>query len=79
MKQQESKAQSNWVSVEDRLPEKYGQFLIYCPRTFPKNCRFLSANYYDDDKMFYCDSLEVIHEDVTHWMEIDEPNPPKTK
>ena len=62
-----------WISVKDRLPEEYGQYLIYCPRSFPKNCRFLSANYYDDNKMFYCDAFEDIHEDVTHWAKIEEP------
>jgi hypothetical protein len=66
-------AKEEWISVEDRLPSKYCQVLVYCPQSFPKNCRFLSANYYDDNKKFYGDSDETVHEDVTHWMEIKEP------
>ena len=62
-----------WISVKERLPKEYGQYLIYCPRTFPKNCPFLSANYYDDNNKFYCDAFEAVHEDVTHWMEIPTP------
>ena len=62
-----------WISVKDRLPNDYGQYLIYCPTSFAKNCRFLSANYYDDNKRFYGDWSENIHEDVTHWRKIKKP------
>lgn len=65
----------NWIDVNDRLPEKYTHCLIYCPSSFPKNIRVMSATYYDDNKLFYCDAHEVVHEDVTHWMYL--PNPPK--
>mgnify|MGYP003662269296 CR=1 FL=1 len=58
----------NWINVNDRLPDEYCQVLVWCPRSFPKNCRFLSANYYPDNKGFYGDSSEEVHEDVTHWM-----------
>lgn len=63
----------NWIKVEDRLPGEYCQVLIYCPKSFPKNCRFLAANYYEDDKTFHCDASEEIHEDVTHWAVIEPP------
>ena len=72
---EENEGFGQWISVEDRLPTEYCQCLIWCPSSFPKNCRFLSANYYDDNQMFYCDSREITHEDVTHWMMI--PEPPK--
>lgn len=65
--------QSKWISVEDRLPDGYCQVLVYCPQSFPKNCRFLSANYYEDNQLFYGDSDEEPHEDVTHWMLIEYP------
>jgi hypothetical protein len=64
-----------WINSEDRLPEEYCQCLIYCPQSFPKNSRVLAANYYDDNKKFYCDAFEQVHEDVTHWMPL--PEPPK--
>jgi hypothetical protein len=62
-----------WISVKDELPKEYGQYLIYCPQSFPKNCRFLSANFYDDNQKFYSDANESVHDDVTHWMTIPEP------
>ena len=72
-------SQSQWISVEERLPDRYCQVLIYWPRSFPKNCRTLSANYYDDSKTFYCDAFEDVHDDVTHWMpEPSAPLPPKS-
>lgn len=67
-----------WISVDDRLPTEYGQYLIYCPQSFPKNCRFLSANFYPDNNLFYGDASEVPHEDVTHWRVISEPLPERT-
>lgn len=66
--------QSQWISVEDRLPETYCQVLIYCPQSFPKNCRSLAANYYADNKKFYCDAFESVHDDVTHWMLLPTPS-----
>jgi len=64
-----------WISVKDRLPKEYTYCLIYCPQSFPKNIRVLSASFYEDDKTFHCDANEEIHEDVTHWMPL--PEPPK--
>lgn len=69
------KEQSGWISVEDRLPSERMHCLIYCPQSFPKNIRVLSATFYDDNSTFYCDALESSHEDVTHWMPL--PQPPK--
>lgn len=63
-----------WISVKDRLPDEYCQVLIYCPQSFPKNCRVLAASFYDDNGLFYCDAYEQVHHDVTHWMPLpDDP------
>lgn len=59
------------ISVKDRLPEvEHGSFLVYAPESFPKNSRFLVAEYYDDVKGFYSESSEHFLEDVTHWCEL---------
>lgn len=56
------------VNINDRLPNvEYGSFLVYAPRSFPKNSRWLVAEYYDDCKGFYSESSEMFLEDVTHW------------
>ena len=64
------------VNVKDRLPNvECGSFLVYAPKSFPKNSRWLVAEYYDDVKGFYSESGENFLEDVTHWCTLpDEPN-----
>lgn len=70
--QKQEKPLTEWISVKDRLPKEYCHCLIYCPSSFPKNIRVLSATFYDDNNMFYCDASEMPHEDVTHWMLLPE-------
>jgi len=64
------------VNVKDRLPNvECGSYLVYAPESFPKNSRWLVAEYYDDVKGFYSESSENFLEDVTHWCELPkEPN-----
>lgn len=63
------------ISVKDKLPEKMGHFLAYCPRSFPKNCRWVVAEFYiDGDCNWWYDEYDSHLEDVTHWCEI--PNEP---
>jgi hypothetical protein len=65
-----------WISVNDRLPDgETFDCLVYCPETFPKNIRLITATYYADNQTFYGDSDDNPHEDVTHWMPL--PQPPK--
>ena len=46
-------------NVKDKLPDvECGSFLVYAPKSFPKNCRWLVAEYYDDVKGFYSESGE---------------------
>jgi hypothetical protein len=48
-------------NVKDKLPDvECGSFLVYAPKSFPKNSRWLVAEYYDDVKGFY----------VTHWTKL---------
>ena len=59
-----------WISIKDKLPNKPGYYLVYCPRSFPKNYRGRIAEFYQDNKTFYSeDNDEPIH-DVTHWVEL---------
>lgn len=65
-------------NVRDKLPDvECGSFLVYAPKSFPKNSRWLVAEYYDDVKGFYSESGENLMEDVTHWCNLpDDPNKP---
>jgi hypothetical protein len=62
-------------NVKDKLPDvECGSFLVYAPKSFPKNSRWLVAEYYDDAKGFYSESSENFLDDVTHWTKLpDEP------
>lgn len=65
-----------WISVTDRLPEKECFCLVYTPRSFPKNCKSVVAEYYMDGDFrgFYSEAFENHLDDVTHWIELTEPN-----
>lgn len=66
---------SEIFDVKDTLPNvEYGSFLVYAPKSFPKNCRWLVAEYYDDVKGFYSEASEEFLSDVTHWTTL--PNDP---
>ncbi len=59
------------ISIKERLPNvECGSYLVYCPLSFPKNCRWVVAEYYDDVKGFYSESSEILLNDVTHWCEL---------
>ena len=63
-------------NVKDKLPAvECGSFLVYAPKSFPKNSRWMVAEYYEDVKGFYSESSENFLEDATHWMTL--PNPPQ--
>lgn len=65
--------ESKIINVKEKLPEvERGSFLVYAPRSFPKNSRWLVAEYYDDVKGFYSESGDTFLEDVTHWCELPE-------
>ena len=62
-------------NVKDKLPDvEHGSFLVCAPKSFPKNSRWLVAEYYDDVKGFYSEAGEYFMDDVTHWCKLpDEP------
>jgi hypothetical protein len=66
-------------NIKDKLPNvEHGSFLVYAPKSFPKNSRWLVAEYYDDVKGFYSESSENFLDDVTHWTTLpNEPTPEK--
>jgi len=66
----------NVFNVKDKLPEvERGSYLAYAPESFPKNSRWVIAEYYDDVKGFYDEAGENFMGDVTHWTEL--PKEPK--
>jgi hypothetical protein len=57
--------------IKEKLPNvEHGSFLVYAPKSFPKNSLWLVAEYYNDVKGFYSESSENFLEDVTHWAEL---------
>ena len=66
-----------WISVEDRLPKDQAECLVYCPTSFPKNIRMITATYKTDPNLFYGDASDSAHEDATHWQPL--PTPPINK
>ena len=60
-----------WISVEEEMPEKQGHYLVLAPKSFPKNCRVVVAEFYEDNKMFYSESSDYAIHDVTHWRPIE--------
>lgn len=61
-----------WIKCTDRLPEKQGHFLVIAPKSFPKNCIMVVAEFYDDNHIFYSESGDNPMEDVTYWCELPE-------
>ena len=58
-------------NVKDKLPGvECGSYLAYAPQSFPKNSRWVVAEYYDDVKGFYDEATENFMKDVTHWCEL---------
>ena len=59
------------INIKDRLPKaEHGSFLVLVTHSFPKNSRFLVAEWYDDVKGFYSESSENLLDDVTHWCQL---------
>lgn len=69
-----------WISVEERLPNCNGCYLVWRPHFFggeigmPSICYFDGTNTWHDS--YGVDFTRILHpEDVTHWMPL--PEPPK--
>ena len=64
-----------WIKVEDRVPEKYQDVLVYLDRgSIEIRCR-LGEEYPDDPDVNnrYVWSQQGVANDVTHWMPLPEP------
>ncbi len=61
-----------WISVEDRLPDTIGSYLIYRKN---KEYNTIAWAFFNSDKMWAADNN--FYEGVTHWMPL--PEPPKEK
>ena len=72
---------NEWVSVEERLPEKCGEYIVYaCDEGEPIDERIwgdtvvVCADYYDGTFTWYeCNTEYDISDIVTHWMPLPEP------
>lgn len=62
----------NWIDIKERLPEKQGHYLCYCPTSFYKNYRGVIAEFYEDNNTFYGESCESPLNDVLYWAELPE-------
>jgi len=63
---------TEWINVNDRLPEDQEHYLVRTPLTFPKNCIYQIAEFYTDNYEFYNEQDEHLN-DVTHWQPLPEP------
>lgn len=70
-----------WISVEDRLPDKDGEYIVYAQDEFSSfslriwDRNVVVAGYYKFGKWFWTDAINEyeINEIVTHWMPLPEP------
>ena len=60
-----------WIPVEEELPENQGHYLVIAPKSFPKNCEVMIAEFYEDNQTFYCEYSDFPLEDVTNWRPIE--------
>jgi hypothetical protein len=61
----------DWISVEDRLPEKTGEYLAYDPNRYGKNK--IDMFRFDDYNQSWSILSDAYH--PTHWQHL--PEPPK--
>ncbi len=68
---------TEWISVDERLPEESGYFLVYISRE-SEGFR-VNAYYYCEDEMWENGDTMASSEyfGITHWMPL--PEPPKMK
>ena len=69
---------TKWISVKDRLPEKYGRYLALTPSRLKGKEYAEWLIYYLPQSGFYDTDPEwgdIEMDDVTHWMTL--PQPPK--
>lgn len=60
---------SEWISVKERLPERFEHVLVYCKKH--RGDIFVSCGYRYDNTGWYVDGIYTTV--VTHWMPLPEP------
>jgi len=73
----EVREMSEWISVEDRQPERWGNYLCYVKVELKPHsrARFCDVRFFEQFKD-YADRWHVkVSEEVTHWIPL--PEPPK--
>jgi hypothetical protein len=60
-----------WISIDDKLPEEQGYYLVKVEQSYPKNINILVTEFYTDNKTFYCEYSDSPINDVTHWRLIE--------
>ena len=60
-----------WIPVEEELPITQGHYFVIAPESFPKNCKVVVAEFYEDNQIFYSESSDCPMLDVTHWRPIE--------
>ena len=68
----DAKAESGWISVKDRLPEKHDRYLCNVKAFSFPDLRYFAILKYDDGGFI---EGKIYTDDVTHWMPL--PEPPK--
>lgn len=73
---------NRWISVEDALPEKDGEYLVFTEYEDVFKCTFDSneenkwgfeQDYHDPDTLGWAGTTWTAVETVTHWMPLPEP------
>lgn len=64
-----------WISVEERLPEEGGMYLVYNPSRAVS--KVVTARYSKSTNRWCSADARCYHEGITHWMTL--PEPPKMK
>ena len=61
----------NWISVEDRLPEETGNYLVYGK---PGQIGYIAWAFFDASEQQWCDFNKWEYfKGVTHWQPLPEP------
>jgi hypothetical protein len=74
---------NRWISVEDRLPEKSGEYLVYTEMKDIFNAEFDGCfgengefgcwkSYYDSHTLGFLDAEWTPYDGITHWMPLPE-------
>lgn len=61
---------NNWISVDERLPKRQADYLVYIPEGIQVVLWFNGYDWVVDEAYYAFDSVEI-----THWMTL--PEPPK--